>query len=83
MGLREKLESLKERLLDPFNVEGLEKEFEELLEMMRNSDPEEIRNARKDFEEVRELLIRNVEIISGSMRPLVERAQRGLFSRRV
>lgn len=83
MSLREKLGRLKERLLDPFNVEGLEKEFEELLEMMRGSNPEEIRSVLEDFEEVKELLFRNAEIISGSVRPLVEKVQNGIFSRRV
>ncbi len=81
--LKSKISSLKERLLDPFNVNELEREFEELLELMRCSDPSEIREIKDDFEEVRELLFRNLEIISGGLKPLLERGKGGLFSRRV
>jgi len=81
--LRSKVLSIKEKLLDPFNVGGLEKEFEELLELMRKSSPEDMAEIKDDFEEIRELLSRNLGIISGGLKPLLERGQGGLFSRRV
>jgi len=81
--LREKLERLKDRLLDPFDVEGLERDFSELLELMKKASPQELREAQEVFEEVRALLVRNMDIISGSLKPVAERAYSGLFSRRV
>ncbi len=83
MSLREKIEGLKERLLDPFDVEGLDREFEELLEMMSRAEPGEIKGLQDEFEEVRKLVKRNMEIISGSIKPLVEKVQDGILSRRV
>ncbi len=81
--LREKVSLLKEKLLDPFNVDGLERDFEELLDLMKSSSPEDIVEVKNDFEEVRRLLSRNLGIISGGLKPLLERGQGGLFSRRV
>ena len=82
-GLRDKIGSLKERLLDPFKVEGLEREFEELLELMQSSSPEELHEVREEFEKIKELLYRNVRIISGGLEPLLKRQEEGFFSRRV
>ncbi|RLJ69873.1 hypothetical protein BCF55_0130 [Hydrogenivirga caldilitoris] len=82
-GIEEKLSRIKERLLDPFNVENLEKDFEELLGLMKKAAPEELEKARGEFEEVKKLLSRNLSIISGSLKPILERGQGGLFSRRV
>lgn len=82
-GIEEKLGCIKERLLDPFNVENLEKDFEELLGLMKKATPEELEKARGEFEEVKKLLSRNLSIISGSLKPILERGQGGLFSRRV
>ncbi|NPA41603.1 MAG: hypothetical protein GXO18_04945 [Aquificae bacterium] len=83
MHLKEKINTIKEKLLDPFNVNDLEREFEELLNLMKNSDPKDILSIREDFEEVRKLLSRNLSIISGGLKPLLEREQGSIFSRRV
>jgi len=81
--LREKILGIRERLLDPFRTEGLEEEFEELYELMRKANPKELRSVAEDFEEVRRLLFRNLSIIAGGLKPILERSQGGLFSRRV
>ena len=79
--LREKVLRIKERLLDPFDPEGLEREFEDLLTMVREAEPEDRISIREEFEEVKRLLVRNLSIVSGSLEPLLKRG--GLFSRRV
>jgi hypothetical protein len=81
--LRDKILSLKERLLDPFSVDGLEREFEELLRLMKGAKPDELAQVKEEFEEIRSLLMRNLEIISGGLKPILDRGQGGLFSRRV
>jgi len=81
--LREKIHTIRERLLDPFRTDGLEEEFEELYELMRRANPEELRGVMEDFEEVRKLLFRNLSIIAGGLKPILERNQGVLFSRRV
>ena len=81
--LEEKIRLVRERLLDPFNVEGLERDFEELLQLMKNSSPEDLGRVREEFEEVKELLMRNLSIISGGLKPILERGQGSIFSRRV
>ena len=79
--LRDKLKAVKERLLDPFDTEGLEKDFEELLDLFRSAKPRERLAVREEFEEVKALLERNLSIISGSLEPVIKRGN--LFSRRV
>ena len=81
--LREKLRLIKEMLLDPFNVEGLEEELVELYEMMKKASPKDRAEVVDEYEEVRDLLGRNLSIISGSLKPVVERGRGRLFSRRV
>ncbi len=81
--LKEKLELIRSKLLDPFRVEGLEEDFADFLEMVRKADPEELKSIEKDFQEVRRLLVRNLDIISGGLKPLLEREQGSFFSRRV
>ncbi len=81
--LKGKLSSIREKLMDPFRVEGLEEDFAELLDILKKAKPEEIKSIKDDFEEVRRLLVRNLSIISGSLKPILERGQGGLFSRRV
>lgn len=81
--LRRKVQDIREKLLDPFKAEGLEEEFKELYELMKRAKPEELRDVIEDFEEVRKLLMRNLSIIAGGLKPILERSQGGLFSRRV
>jgi len=81
--LKEKVRALKERLLDPFSVDGLEKEFEELLSYVQKAEPDELLAIRDEFEEVKTLLSRNLEIISGGLKPLLREGQDSFFSRRV
>jgi hypothetical protein len=79
--LKEKISKIKERLLDPFDTEGLERDLEELLNILRTAEPEDRLAIVEDFEEVKRLLRRNLSIITGSLEPLVRRG--GIFSRRV
>ena len=79
--LREKVSEIREKLLDPFNWEGLERDFEELLLLVKEAKPEERLSIKEEFEEVKKLLERNLSIVSGSLEPLLKRG--GLFSRRV
>ncbi|MDQ7039060.1 MAG: hypothetical protein Q9N26_07715 [Aquificota bacterium] len=79
--LKDKLRTVKERLLDPFDTEGLERDFEELLDLFRSARPEERVSVREEFEEIKELLERNLSIISGSLEPIIKRGN--VFSRRV
>jgi hypothetical protein len=81
--LKEKISRIRELLLDPFRVEGLEKEIVELYEMMKKASPREVASVKKDYEEIRDLLGRNLSIISDSLKPVVKRGRGGLFSRRV
>ncbi len=81
--LRDKLSSVREKLLDPFRVDGLEEEFEELLAIMRASSPQELVQVKEEFEELKYLLNRNLGIISGGLEPLLNKGKGSLFSRRV
>lgn len=80
-GLKGKLREVKERLLDPFRVEGLEEEIGQLLEMVRRADRGELSDVEADLTEIKGLLMRNLEIISGALKPLLDRG--GMLSRRV
>ncbi len=81
--LREKILRIKERLLDPFKVDNLEEDFSDLLNLLKEADKREILEIREEFEEVKKLIERNLSIISGGLRPLLERTQGSIFSRRV
>ncbi len=81
--LERKISEVKSKLLDPFFIEDLEKDFRELYEILRSSTPEEATRIREEFEEVRRLLLRNLSIIAGGLKPILERGEGGLFSRRV
>ncbi|GEM_PF-2506844 len=81
--LKEKMARIKSLLLDPFRVEGLEREIIELYEMMKKAPPSEVASVKKEYEEIRDLLGRNLSIISESLKPVVKRGRGGLFSRRV
>ncbi len=81
--IKEKVRALKERLLDPFSVDGLDREFEELLSCVQKAEPDELLAIRDEFEEVKALLSRNLEIISGGLKPLLRKGQGSFFSRRV
>ncbi len=79
--LREKLSRIRDKLLDPFDTEGIERELEEFLAMLRKASPEERKAVKEEFEEVKKLISRNLSIIEGYLEPAVKRG--GLFSRRV
>ncbi|GAB6065281.1 hypothetical protein JCM9492_03730 [Aquifex pyrophilus] len=64
MELKEKLKALKDRLKNPFDYEGLEREFMELESLIKNAKPEEVRESLKDYEEVKKLLRRNLELFA-------------------
>ncbi len=81
--LRKKILEVRDRLLDPFSVEDIERDFTELYSAFRRATPEEIVSVREEFEEIRRLLLRNLSIIAGGLRPVLEKGQGGLFSRRV
>ncbi len=81
--IKERLESIKEKLLDPFNTDGLEEEFLSLLKLLESAEPDQRKVIAKDFEEVKGLLVRNLEIISGGLKPLLESDRGEFFSRRV
>ncbi len=81
--IKERLESIKEKLLDPFNTDGLEEEFLSLLKLLESAEPDQRKVIAKDFEEVKGLLVRNLEIISGGLKPLLEGDRGEFFSRRV
>ena len=81
--IKERLEAIKEKLLDPFNTEGLEEEFVSLLKLIESADWDQRRDIAKDFEEVKGLLVRNLEIILGGLKPLLEGDRGEFFSRRV
>jgi len=81
--LKKKILDVREKLLDPFLVSDLERDFRELYEVMSRASPEDIMSVKEEFEEIRKLLLRNLSIITGGLKPLLEREQGGLFSRRV
>ncbi len=81
--MREKLTYLKERLLNPFDVEGIDKEMEDLFEVMKGATPEELAEVSREYEEVKGLLTRNVEIIGDSLKPILKKGLGGFISRRV
>lgn len=81
--MREKLAHLKGRLLNPFDVEGIDREMEELFEVMKLATPEELAEVSGEYEEVKELLIRNVEIIGDSLKPVLRKGLGSFISRRV
>ncbi len=81
--LKQKLGEIRERLMDPFNVEYLEKDFKELYELIKKAPAEDTYLIKKEFEEIRKLLFRNLSLIAGGLKPLLEREKGSLFSRRV
>ncbi len=81
--VKERLEALKRKLLDPFDVDGLEEEFALLLGTLKELPPEELEKVKRDWEEVKALLYRNLEIVSGGLKPLLRKANGSFFSRRV
>ncbi|HIC97680.1 MAG TPA: hypothetical protein EYP11_04710 [Aquificaceae bacterium] len=80
--LAEKVRFIKERLLDPFNVEGLDRDMEELCELMSTAKKEELIKVAKDFAQIKVLLGRNIGIVSGALELLIRR-HGSVFSRRV
>ncbi|HIQ31502.1 MAG TPA: hypothetical protein EYH49_05015 [Aquifex aeolicus] len=80
--LAEKVRFIKERLLDPFNVERLDRDMEELCELMSTAKKEELIKVAKDFAQIKVLLGRNIGIVSGALELLIRRHE-GVFSRRV
>ena len=80
---REKLLEIRDTLLDPFSPDGLEEKFMELYGILSSMDAPQLRDVLPLYEEIRLLLYRNLEIISGSLKPIVERYSDSLFSRRV
>ncbi|WP_164930748.1 hypothetical protein [Aquifex aeolicus] len=63
MKLVEKLREVKEKIKNPFNYEGLEKDFMEIEELLEKASKEEVEKAYKEYEEVKRLFWRNVEIL--------------------
>ncbi|HIC87464.1 MAG TPA: hypothetical protein EYG91_06500 [Aquifex aeolicus] len=63
MRIKEKLKQIKDRLKDPFNIEGLEEDFLELESLIKGTSKEELRMIYKDYEEIKKLFRRNVEIL--------------------
>jgi len=81
--LRRKILEVRDKLLDPFCGENIEEDFRELYGAFRRASPEEIVSVKEEFEEIRRLLLRNLSIIAGGLKPVLEKGQGGLFSRRV
>ncbi|RUM32007.1 MAG: hypothetical protein DSY42_01875 [Aquifex sp.] len=63
MRIKEKLKQIKDKVKNPFNIEGLEEDFLELESLIKETSKEELRMIYKDYEEVKKLLRRNVEIL--------------------
>ena len=81
--LKETLLRIRGKLLDPFDVSRLEEDFRELLEMLKDADPEERLKIREEFEELKGLFYRNMEIVRESLKPLLEGEEERIMSRRV
>ncbi|NPA32396.1 MAG: hypothetical protein GXO04_02080 [Aquificae bacterium] len=61
--LREKIKEIKERLKDPFGVEGLEEELKQLTKLIKKADTDELLLVLSEYEEIKKLVARNIFIL--------------------